>query len=159
MSNKKATGDKKKTFKQAVEATPDVKGAFVSGLGGLGPNRTKITLTDSRRCEGSLNIDDTVTAKYPNDSRWDYALSYKGEVFFVEVHSANTGEVSAVLRKLDWLKAWLHQHAPEINKLKATSRTPFLWVQSNGNHILKKSPQERLIAEAGLKPVARVILS
>lgn len=159
MSSKKKAAAKK-TFKQAVEATPDVKNAFAIGLTGLGAHRTKVELADTRRCEGSLDIDTTVTAKYPNDPRWDYAFSYKGEVFFVEVHSANTGEVSALLRKLEWLKGWLHHKAPEINKLKATSKTPFYWIQSKGYHILKKSKQERKIAQGGLdlKPISKLSL-
>ena len=99
-----------------------------------------------------------VQGLYPNENRWDYAIDYNGEVFFFEVHTANTSEVSTVLKKLSWLKDWLVQKAPEINALKATTKTPFYWVQSNGYHILRNSCQERLVVQQGLKPISKLSL-
>ena len=159
MKIKKAKQKKKKTFKAVVEATPDVSSAYKSGLAALAGYRAKIEMGDTRKCGGSIDIDAAVAAKYPNDNRWDYALAYDGEVFFVEVHTAGTGEVDVVLRKLEWLKSWLHHHAPEINVLKATKKTPFYWIQSNGYHIAPNSKQERLIAQKGLRPISKLILN
>jgi hypothetical protein len=145
-------------FQTAVENTPDVATCFQVGLRALGQHSQKIALDDTSLCEGSLDIDGCTTRLYPNENRWDYALSYNSEVFFVEVHTANTTEVSTVLRKLQWLKDWLVSEAPEINALKATKHFPYYWIQSSGFDILKTSPQYRRIVQAGLKPIARLNL-
>ena len=76
----------------------------------------------------------------------------------METHSANTSEVSVVLRKFQWLIDWLRQHAPELNRLKAVNRPAFYWVQSKGYNILKNSRQERAIIQQGLRPVSRIVL-
>jgi hypothetical protein len=156
MSKKKAV--QPLTFKEAVEGTDDVKTCYQNGLKALGRHSSKIELSDTKQCQGSLNIDDCVARKYPALNRWDYAFSYKSEVFFVEVHSANTGDVRVVLRKLQWLKDWLHAHAPKINSLKAKNRTPYYWIQSNGFHIPNSSPQSRIAAQAGIKPISKLKL-
>ncbi len=146
------------TFKQAVEATPDVATGFRTGLSALGDYSSKVSVTNTNQLQGSIDIDTCTTAKYPNDNRWDYAFAYKGEAFFIEVHSANTSEVSTVIKKLQWLKDWLNQKAPEINKLKAKKLPAFYWIQSKGFSIPKTSPQYRLAGSAGIKPIAKLRL-
>lgn len=108
--------------------------------------------------QGSLDIDTCTSRIYPNDHRWDYAFAYKGEVFFIEVHSANTGETSTVIKKLKWLKGWLHHKAPKINSLKAPSKKPFYWIQSKNFAILKTSPQYRATIKEGLLPISKLKL-
>jgi len=139
------------TFKQVVEATPDVENGYQVGLGALGQYRNKINAANTRLLNGSVDIDACTTVKYPNENRWDYALAYSQKVYFVEVHSANTGQVNVVLRKLQWLKDWLNSSAPEIKKMKA--QQPYYWIMSNNNRILKGSSQARQISQAGLKPM------
>ena len=126
-------------FQKAVQNTPDIANCYQKGLKGLGVHSSKIEISETTLCAGSVDIDTCTTAKYPQSNRWDYALCYKKEVFFVEVHGAKTDEVGTVLKKLQWLKAWLNAETPEINKLKAKSQTPFVWIQSNGFHILPNS--------------------
>ena len=141
------------TFKDAVETTPDVANGYQVGLNAIDNKyRNKIQLSDTRLLDGSVDIDYCTTVLYPNDNRWDYAFSYNQKVYFVEVHSANTREVSVVLNKLKWLKGWLFQHAPNINSLKASQ--PYFWIQSKGFAILPNSPQYRKIVQKGLKPIA-----
>lgn len=142
------------SFQEAVKATKDIASCYQTGLKALGKYSDKIKLKDPKKCCGSVDIDSCVTKKYPQANRWDYAICYDGEVFFVEVHSANTGEVSTVLRKLQWLKDWLVSEAQEVYNLRTKSKTPYYWVQSNGNHILPNSKQARQAAINGLKPVA-----
>lgn len=156
MKNKKATIAM--IFKQAVDATPDVQTGFKTGLTALGTHSSKVSVSDTQLLQGSLDIDKCTTTKYPNSNRWDYAFAYKGEAFFIEVHSANSSEVRTVLRKLKWLKEWLHQKAPEINKLKAKGQ-PFYWIQSKGFAIPKTSPQYRAAKGAGLIPKAKLNLN
>lgn len=147
------------TFKQAVEATPDVATGFQVGLTALGVYSSKVSVSVTKDLQGSIDIDTLTTAKYPNSNRWDYAFSYKGEVFFIEVHSATSSEVRTVLRKLQWLKDWLQSKAPEINKMSAKKTAPFYWIQSKGFAIPKTSPQYRAAESAGLKPIARLTLN
>lgn len=147
------------TFKQAIEATPHVATGFRIGLTALGAHSSKISVSNTHHLQGSLDIDTFTTSRYPNSNRWDYAFAYKGEAFFIEVHSANSSEVRTVLRKLQWLKDWLNQHAPEINKLKAKKLPPFYWIQSKGFAIPKTSPQYRAAEGAGLKPISKLNLN
>jgi hypothetical protein len=142
------------SFKQAVEATPDVATGYNTGLTALGAYKSKISVSDTRLLQGSIDIDDCTREKYPEENRWDYAFAYNDEVIFIEVHTANTREVRAVLKKLQWLKDWLNQQAPEINKLKTKKRPPFYWIQSKGFAIPKTSPQYRLVETSGLKPIS-----
>jgi hypothetical protein len=161
MQNKNKKRRLRKLFIEAVEETPEVSGCYCPGKGGiLKKERNKVELTDSQKCGGSLFIDQCLSNQglYPNDHRWDYAIDYCSEVFFIEVHTANTGEVGTVLNKLAWLKDWLNNKAPEINALKATTKTPFYWVQSKGYHILPNSRQERIVLQNGLKPISKLVL-
>ena len=148
-------------FFEAVKATPEVRECYCPGKSGiLKKERNKVELKDSQKCGGSLYIDQCLSDQglYPNDNRWDYAIDYDGKVYFFEFHPAKTSEVSTVLRKLDWLKYWLHHKAPEINALKATTKTPFYWVQSNGYHIPPNSPQGKTVLQKGLIHVSKLVL-
>ena len=144
------------TFQQAIKATPDVANGYQTGLGALGQYSKKISATNPRLLNGSIDIDACTTAKYPNENRWDYALAYSQKVYFVEVHSASTSQVSVVFRKLQWLKDWLNSEAPEINKLKA--QQPYYWIMTNNNRILRGSSQARQISQAGLNPISQLNL-
>lgn len=135
------------SFQSAIENTPVLKAAYQKGLQALGSNRSKIKPGNSKQCEGSVDIDTTLVAAYPNDCRWDYALGYNGITYFVEVHSAKTDEVKTVIKKLDWLKDFLIQEAPELNQ----EPKQFHWIASSGNHILPNSSQSRKLAQSGLK--------
>lgn len=145
-----------KTFRQAVEETEEIKNGYQNGLKALGKYSNKVELGDTKKCEGSVAIDDCTESLYPQENRWDYVLGYKGNAYFVEIHSAHTSEVSVVLKKLQWLKDWLNSKAPEIKKLQAKDKA-FIWIQTNGYHI-PTSKQSKIIAKAGLKPVSKLIL-
>lgn len=156
MKNRSKMAKSKNGFKKAVEATPDIANGYRAGLSALGLHASKISVTSTALIEGSVDIDTCTTAKYPSSNRWDYVFSYDGKAYFIEVHSANTSEVTIVLNKLQWLKDWLNQHATEINKLKASK--PFYWIQSKGFSIPKTSPQYRAAVKAGLKPIPKLNL-
>lgn len=140
------------TFKEAVEQTADVKTGYKAGLSALGTDSVKIRASDTRLLNGSVHIDAHTAKIYAKDNRWDYAFSYKEEVYFVEVHPADTRDVDTVLKKLRWLKDWLNQHAPKINRLKK-AQPAYYWIQTGGCAILKGSSQYRRIAQSGLKPI------
>lgn len=144
------------TFKQAIESTPDISNGYKTGLTAFGGYSNKVKVPDTTKLQGSVDIDACTTKKYPQSNRWDYAFAYKSEVFFVEIHTANTSEVQVVIKKLQWLKDWLNQNAPEINKLKA--KQCFFWVQSKNFQIPKNSPQFLACIQAGIKPIPQLIL-
>ncbi|GHT23637.1 hypothetical protein AGMMS4957_15460 [Bacteroidia bacterium] len=145
------------TFQESVAATPEVATGFRPGLTALERGHAqKIAVSNSRLLEGSVDIDKMTTHLYPNDNRWDYAFAYNKQVYFVEVHTANTSEVDVVLRKLRWLKNWLNSKAPRINQLKA--QAPYYWIQSNSFAIPKTTPQYRRIAQAQLMPIKQLVL-
>lgn len=141
------------TFREAVAATPEVCNGYHEGLTALGRYTAKIRVPDLTKIDGSLNIDATTRELYPNDCRWDYALGYDGEVYYIEIHSAITSEVSKMLKKLDWLKTWLSSKAPEINKLTAKKKA-IAWVQSSNFDIPKHTPQYRMIVQKKIFPMA-----
>jgi hypothetical protein len=134
------------SFKKAIENTPLLKNAFEKGLKALGSNSTKVKPPDTKKCEGSVDMDTAVKSIYPNASRWDYAVGFNGKTYFIEVHTAKTDEVTPFLNKLQWLKDFLITDAPELNKEPKS----FHWIASNANHILPGSFQFRQLAKKGI---------
>lgn len=59
------------TFKQAVENTQDIKNGFHNGLQALGANAKQVSATDTKKLEGSVDIDACTKELYPQDARWD----------------------------------------------------------------------------------------
>ncbi len=155
------------TFREAVEATSaPVKGAFRKGIQALDDrDRKRVDCTDPNRLTGSINLDKALERepKHANASRWDYGLGYSPKngpekVVWVEVHSANTDEVSAVIKKLDWLRDWLN--GEDATKLKlmtnaAAGDLRFVWIARGSVKILKNSPQARRLSRSGIRLVGR----
>lgn len=152
------------TFEEAVGAAPSpVNKAYKPGKQALEQrHRNKVDCTDPRRLSGSINLDEALAKEpgYANQPRWDYGLGHRSEsgretAVWVEVHSATTGEVSKVLRKLEWLRDWLNAEAEQLNKLTMAANAPrFVWVASGGIQIPPNSPQfRRLRASALSKPL------
>jgi hypothetical protein len=142
------------SFQKAIEATPLLNNALQTGLQALGSHSSKVKPSDTRKCEGSVDIDTAVKSTYPNASRWDYALGYDGTTHFIEVHTAKTDEVKSVLNKLQWLKDFLSKDAPELDK----EPKRFHWIAYNGNHILPNSSQARQLAKSGITVVRELSL-
>lgn len=141
------------SLEAATNATPCVAGQSQPGLQALGSNSRFVQPANSRLCSRSLDIDTALAAQpaYAHVNRWDYALEYAGNVYFLEVHPASTSEVATMLVKLAWLKAWLRNEALAIGRLPRGQR-PFLWAATGKVAILPGSKQDRLLAQAGLKP-------
>ncbi len=141
-------------LKVAVCKTEDVKDGYRTGLNALrGDDKPKILVPNTRKIGGSLDIDTSTESKYPNENRWDYAVEYDKETFFIEVHPASTSEVTVVLAKLSWLKQWLRTSAPEIDKLRPETKRAYHWVFTGRNTILPNSSQARRLSQNGIKPV------
>lgn len=140
----------------AVNATDDVKGNFHVGLGAIrNDDKQKFHESNSLKIQGSLDIETSTESIYPQDDRWDYAVEYNGETFFIDIHPGSTSEVEIVISKLNWLKQWLKEKAPCINTLKPHNKPPYYWIYTNTKEyaILRNSRYGRLLAQNGLKPV------
>ena len=159
------------SFKKAVEAIgAPVKSAYEPGKRALPKlHAKKISCAADQRIHGSIFLDDALKGvkKHSQASRWDYGLGYtnpagKEFAIWVEVHTASTDEVRTVIRKMDWLRDYLDSEAPALRKLTPAlngNPDPFVWIASNGNHILKNSPQARLLAQSGLRgPINGLVL-
>lgn len=149
----KENQSRKLTFREAVEATSDVASGYCKGIEAFGEYKSKIKVPEPNKLDGSLDIDTTTVGLYPDSNRWDYALCYDSEVFYIEVHSATTSDVSIMLKKLEWLKTWLAGKAPEINKLTTKTKQPYYWVQSSKCDIPKHMPQYRKVVQNKIFPM------
>lgn len=148
--NKRSVAPKRKlTFEQAVKATPSISSYCQNGLKALEKDHPKKIKVKQESINGSVFIDECLK-KTDNGNRWDYAIGYNNEAYFVEVHSANTSEISVVLKKLAWLKNWLLTSAPELNGIKA--RDAYHWIQSGKYDILEHAPQFKRAQQSGLVP-------
>lgn len=149
----------KNQFKAAVLASPEIKCCYRNGLQATGNYSKMIELSDTRKAEGSVNIDDWVADRYSNENRWDFVIGYDGKAYFIEVHPAYTSEIGTVLKKLEWLKAWLQNKAPLLNQLKDADRTPFYWMPSGKFNIPRDSRQFRQLASKHLLLISKLKLS
>jgi len=115
-------------FQLAVDK--DLPGAYCSGLGAIkGSDRNKFDfLKDTRKINGSADIDTTVKKQFPTDNRWDYVVGYNEKAYFFEVHPMTEGEVATLIAKKDWLEGLLTSKVKNINKLK---QTPFFWLPTD----------------------------
>ena len=148
----------KTPLENAIELTPDVTGHFKKGIQAVkNEYRSIISATDSRKLTGSVDIDSATSKLYPNDNRWDNAIEYNNETFFVEFHPASTSNVDELLKKQSWIKDWLKSHAPKIDALKAKNGNAFNWIATGRISILKGSRQHRQLATAGLLPQKRLL--
>ena len=137
-------------FKAVVEATDDIRNAYCKGLHALKHvDAAKITSSDMRKVDGSVDIDNAVKVLYPNESRWDYAIGYDSQVCFVEVHPAYTSEIENLINKYVWLLKWLKNKAPQLDNLP--KMTPaYVWLQSGKCAILPTSRQAKKLAAVGM---------
>ena len=145
---------KESLLKEAIDKTDDVKGNFKEGLGAVSGNeKSKIIVPDSRKITGSLDIDTSTKKRYPQENRWDYAIEYDNEVFFIEIHPASTSDIPTVLAKLKWLKQWLKEKAPDIDALKPEKKPAYHWVYTKKYAILPNSKYGKMLSLKKLVPV------
>ena len=154
MRNDATTQVPNSLLKAAIDQTEDVKGHFKTGLEALkGNERQKIVVPDTRKITGSLDIDSSTKEKYPTANRWDYAIEYNQETFFIEIHPASTSDIPTVIAKLKWLKQWLKDKAPSINALKPQNKHPYHWIYTRKFSILPNSKYGRQLAQINMMPI------
>ena len=152
------------SFKSAVQEAepPPVKGAYRTGIQALeNKHRGLVTCEDPRRLTGSIDLDSALAGHpgHANATRWDYGLGYRPaagrreQAVWIEVHSATTKEVSAVLKKLQWLRDWLEAGAGRLKQMtdRADPDIRFVWIASNGVNIPRNSPQARKLKQSDIQ--------
>lgn len=119
----------------------DVK--FCKGLQALGnADKSRIEPLNTSHLDGSADIDSSLKKKYPESSRWDYAVAYDGTVYFIEVHPPN--EIKEVVKKLHWLKGWLAGFN-DLDALKSNI-CPFTLITTKP---IKRNPQtQKMLRDA-----------
>lgn len=137
-------------FQIAVEKTEEIKNGFRVGKQAIkNADRSKVDTADSKKLQGSLDIDSQVKALYPSEPRWDYALSYADKIYYFEIHPAETSQIDKVVSKVKWLKNWLKTKAAEINKLPKAEH-PYIWVQSGRYAILPTAKDKMKLSVSGI---------
>ena len=151
------------SFERAVRAEPPpVDGAYCKGMRALEKKHRKlVTCEDPRRLTGSIDLDSALARRpcHASAARWDYGLGYRPpeekreQAVWVEVHSATTGEVTAVFKKLRWLRDWLNAGAGRLKRMtdRADSDIRFVWIASAGVKIPRNSPQARLLSQSAIQ--------
>lgn len=149
-------------FRTAVEnAGGRVQDAYCVGKQALADSHAqKVECGKANRISGSIDLDSALSdlPAYAQSPRWDYGLGYQPPTgrevaVWIEVHSASTGEVGAVLRKLAWLKSFLRNECEDLWQLTIAAcdyREPYVWVASGAVHINKNSRQARQLSAAGV---------
>ena len=147
-------------FKQVVERTPKLGGAWQAGLGALrSEDKPHIRAEDTRRFRGSVDIDSALQKYEPYANRWDFAIGFHHAdrnveyVYWVEIHTASDSEVNVVLKKLEWLKAWLKDDGKPLAKFECE----FVWVSSGPTSFTLSSPQQKKFALLGLQHCGTIL--
>lgn len=117
------------------------------GLQALGSESSKVQVSPGDQATHSLNLDAAIRQQYPNSPRWDFGIGIsrgmRHRVAWVEIHPATSGEVQAVINKLNWLRDWISQDPA------CTGTVSYHWVATNaGVHI--DTARQRRLAAAGL---------
>lgn len=139
------------TFREAVDAAPELRGAFRKGLQALRrSDGARVECRDPRRVTGSIDLDGRLAGSRPADPRWDYGIGVRTEgaekAVWLEVHPASSGHVDGVLKKLRWLRDWLRRNAPDLGAM--TSR--YCWVASGSVSFRPGSRERMRIEDEGL---------
>ena len=132
-------------FAKAVSDTVEISKCLKNGLKALGGNSSKVVVGEPRKLEGSVNIDDCLSKRYPSAARWDYVFGYKNKIYYVEVHKGKLSEVKKIVEKVKWLKDWRKRCAKNLDALGTSG--PYYWVATGRiDQILPGSRYERMLA-------------
>ena len=139
-------------FATAVKRTPSISEHLKGGLQALHNVDRRRVSCEGRNLRGSVAIDDALRRSHPNAARWDYAVGFGRErrhdsIVWLEVHPASSHHIGEVLDKLDWLKHWMRDEAPELGRFPRC----FCWIASGAISFGRGGPQAKNLAEAGLR--------
>jgi len=142
-------------FKEEVEATPNLQGKWMAGLGALRA-RDKVRIdpenTSTKYLRGSVDVDTAWQKLDPQGNRWDFAIGYQHDnrsdefIYWVETHTGDQGQIDVLFRKLQWLKNWLRGQGQTL----AAFDRMFVWVPSGATSFSGGSTQVKKLADQGL---------
>jgi len=141
-------------YKEAVNNTEELSNAYQPGIHALSrTDRNRIVVKDSYRLAGSVNLETSVRRAYPEKPIWDYGIGWRTSrrnerAIWIEVHSADSGHVNDIIKKVRWLKDWLYQKAPMLKEI--THENGYVWIASGGIALSKTSQQARQLANEGV---------
>lgn len=150
-----------KTLATVCLSNDTLKSFFQNGLGALKKaEKIYVKVPDTKLIGGSVALDDAAKEFYPQSNRWDYAIEYEGNTFFIEIHPASTSEIDCVIEKVKFVKEWLRNNCPDILELpyKEVGARCFYWVSSGGTdlRITPGSRQAKKLALYQIKSVGRI---
>lgn len=99
----------------------------------------------------SINLDEALRNRFPEDSRWDYGLELKAssgrvQIDWIEVHPASSPrDVESMIRKKNWLIACLQR----AGSCPLPASTNLHWIATGGVRI--DTQRRRKLAAAGLR--------
>ncbi|MCF8230833.1 MAG: hypothetical protein K9J27_01495 [Bacteroidales bacterium] len=137
------------TFKKTVEQHSETHSCYKGGLKAMGGNSQKIKTTNTRLINGSVFLEECLANNYPHANLWDYMVSYNSKIYFIEVHPAETKNISEMINKVNWLKGWLKNNGAPFNAMKS-KKYPYRWVASGRVNIARNSSQMRKLARSGI---------
>lgn len=137
------------TFKKTVEQHSETHSCYKRGLKAMGGYSQKIKTTNPRLINGSVFLEECLANNYHHANFWDYMVSYNSKIYFVEVHPAETGNISEMIKKVKWLKDWLNNSGVQFKHMKSNNY-PYRWVASGRVNIVKNSSQGRRLTKSGI---------
>lgn len=139
-------------FRKAVQACPDL--TLREGMQAISSvNREKIIPDNTRSLTGSVDMDKDLRELFPTEHRWDYVVGYNGsdgieKAYFIEVHPAETSEITCVIRKVQNLRAWAERNAADLWNMNA--KKEIHWLSSGRYNLRFNDSHLRKLALAGV---------
>jgi hypothetical protein len=104
----------------------------------------------------SLDVDEALREKHPQDSRWDYLLGHEPtqHLVGVEPHSAKEDQIGKVIRKREAAVEQLREHLAD-----GVTVHSWLWLSSGDVQFADTERARRRLDQAGIQFVGRRILA
>lgn len=141
-------------IRDALVAGSGLIGSVLDGLKALSSSEPIDEKIRSRFLD-SLDLDAALRQQYPNENRWDYLIGLGAPSLLVgvEVHSAHTDQISAVIAKRT---AAIRQLRGHLRKGRAVSR--WLWVSSGRVDFDPYEKAKRRLDENGILFVGKRVM-
>ncbi len=126
--------------------------AIKPGLQGMGQHSARVDGAIRATFADSIDLDEATRPEHPNDNRWDYLLGHSttSNIVAVEVHSAETSQVSVVIEKKERSRAHLRAHLASGAGVAA-----WFWVASNAVDLVPFDKVSIRLTQNGIKMVGR----
>lgn len=139
-------------FEKHVKACGAIAQHYCAGLQAMrDADKRHVKARQPHNLTGSVDVDTALKDTQANANRWDYGIGYKSTsrietVHWVEVHPATDGQAAVIQKKLDWLKEWVKENAPNLAALPRK----YVWISSGKTKLTPTAPALRRLAQAGV---------